>query len=45
MGMSADPPEPFRMLGSGDYDFVEKYRHFDCYEDYHDCNSSIPGYR
>nr|WP_069673587.1 hypothetical protein [Natrialba magadii] len=45
VGMGEEPPAQYRVLGHGLYKFAQKYRHFDCYPDYADPNTDVPGYR
>ncbi|ELY95778.1 hypothetical protein C483_00825 [Natrialba hulunbeirensis JCM 10989] len=44
IGMGLEPPEPFRVLGHGQYKYTGKYRHFEFYEPYFDHEASINGY-
>ncbi|ELZ01233.1 hypothetical protein C482_08556 [Natrialba chahannaoensis JCM 10990] len=45
VGMGEEPPAQYRVLGHGLYKFAQKYRHFDCYPDYADPDTDVPGYR
>lgn len=45
VGMGEEPPAQYRVLGHGLYKFAQKYRHFDCYPDYADPDTGVPGYR
>lgn len=44
IGMGLEPPEPYRVLGHGQYKYTGKYRHFEFYEPYFDHDASIEGY-
>ena len=45
LGMGLEPPETYKVLGPGQYQFTVRYYHSDMYPEYFDKQADIPGYR
>jgi len=44
IGMGEQPPEPYRLVGRGLWEFIHKYNSLDFYEPYHKYDADIPDY-
>lgn len=44
LGMGLEPPEEYKVLGPGLYEFTVRYHHYGMYPEYFDKNAEIPGY-